>query len=165
MRLAAAVAAFALGGCATSVNLPAAEGVSFDPIAFFTGRTHGQGTLDTLLSDPVILSVDSLGRRSGDSLILDQTIREGAKPPRTRHWTIRSAGTNSYSGTLTDAAGAVQMRTQGPRAFIRYTMTNGLQVEQQLALQPDGRTLLNRLDVRKFGVRVAKVEETIRKID
>ena len=52
--------------------------------------------------------------------------------------------------------------TDGPRATIRYAMKGGLQVRQQLALQTDGRTLLNHLEVRKWGVRVARVEETIR---
>jgi hypothetical protein len=44
-------------------------------------------------------------------------------------------------------------------------MRGGLDVDQQLTLQGDGKTLLNRLHVRKFGVRVAVVEETIRKLD
>ena len=44
-------------------------------------------------------------------------------------------------------------------------MKGGLKVDQKLTLQSDGRTLLNRLKVEKFGVRVATVEETIRKLD
>jgi hypothetical protein len=53
----------------------------------------------------------------------------------------------------------------GPRATIRYRMKSGLAVAQQLALQPGGRTLLNRLTVTKFGIRVATLDETIRKLD
>lgn len=78
---------------------------------------------------------------------------------------MRSVGSNLYSGTLTDAKGPVTVRTSGSRAIIGYTMKGGLQVRQQLALQSDGRTLLNRLDVQKFGVRVARLNETIRKLD
>ena len=38
-------------------------------------------------------------------------------------------------------------------------------VEQQLALQADERTILNDLRVSKWGVRVARLRETIRKAD
>ena len=44
-------------------------------------------------------------------------------------------------------------------------MKHGLTVQQQLAEQPDGRTILNRLVVSKLGVRVATLNETIRKVD
>jgi hypothetical protein len=57
----------------------------------------------------------------------------------------------------------VRGTTAGARAYIRYTMEGGFQVEQELALQGDGRSVVNRLQVKKFGVRVAILEETIRK--
>ena len=149
----------------TSAIQPAASGPALDPVAFFTGQTRGEGELDTLLSRPVRLSVESVGRRQGDTLILDQTIREGDKAPRVRRWSMRPVAPGRYTGTLTDAEGPVDVAVTGPRARIRYRMRGGLQVEQQLTLQNDGRTLLNRMRVEKFGIRVASVEETIRKLD
>jgi hypothetical protein len=44
-------------------------------------------------------------------------------------------------------------------------MKGGLGVDQQLTLQGDGRTLLNRMRVKKFGLEVATLKETIRKLD
>ena len=44
-------------------------------------------------------------------------------------------------------------------------MRGGLDVDQQLTLQAGERTLFNRLHVKKFGIRVATVEEAIRKLD
>lgn len=165
MRVAAAAAALALSSCGTSVVLPAAPAASFDPIAFFAGRSHGAGTLDTLLESPVQVTVDSVGRVQGNTLILDQSIRQGDQPPRERRWTMRRLSPSRYLGVLTDAVGPVHFTTSGPRAYVRYTMKDGVQVEQQLALQADGRTVLNRLDVKKFGIRVATLNETIRKLD
>lgn len=167
MRLtaAAAAAALALSSCGTSVVLPAAPAASFDPIAFFAGRSHGEGTLDPVFGKAVEVRVDSVGRVERGTLVLDQSIREGDKPARARRWTMRPVGPSGYVGTLTDASGPVQVTTAGPRAYISYTMKDGLQVEQQLALQGDGRTVLNRLDVKKFGLRVATLTETIRKLD
>jgi hypothetical protein len=44
-------------------------------------------------------------------------------------------------------------------------MRRGLAVQQQLDRQPGGRTILDRLEVFKLGVRVATLDETIRKLD
>ena len=167
MRLAAAAAiALAAAACGTSVLLPAAPpSANLDPIAFFIGRTHGAGTIEQLVGGSARLTVDSVGRRHGDMLILDQTIRVGDKPPRLRRWTMRPTAPGRYVGSLTDAHGLVQVSTEGPRAYVRYTMRDGIKVEQQLAIQSDGRTVLNRLDAWKFGIRVATLDETIRKLD
>jgi hypothetical protein len=150
---------------AATVQLPAGGSTTLDPIAFFTGQSRGEGTVDTLLGKPAKLLVESVGRREGDTLILDQTITEGAKPSRVRRWIMRPVAPGRYTGTLTDAEGPVNVTVAGPRASIRYRMRGGLDVDQQLTLQAGERSLLNRLHVRKFGIRVATVEETIRKLD
>ena len=53
----------------------------------------------------------------------------------------------------------------GDSATIRYTMKGGLDVVQQMQLQADGRTLSNHVDARKFGLKFARVDGTIRKLD
>ncbi len=168
MRLVLFLAALclALAGCAKESDLPADAQAVFSPIAFFAGRSHGDASLKTILSSAVRVQVDSVGRPDGHGgLILVQTIREGAKAARQRRWTMRPISPNRFTGTLTDAVGPVEVTIAGPRANIRYRMKSGLEVEQQLALQSDGRTVLNLLIVKKFGVRVASLNETIRKLD
>ena len=117
-----------------------------------------------LFGKSVHVSVDSVGRMGKDGLILEQTIRETEKAPNVRRWTIRRVAPNRYSGTLTDAIGPVTAEIVGPLADIRYKMRHGLIVQQQLAQQSDGTTVLNRLVVRKFGARVALLNETIKRI-
>jgi hypothetical protein len=146
----------------TSVQLPAGPAL-LDPIAFFAGVTNGEGTLDTLIARPVPVTVSSLGFPEHGGLKLTQRIREGDKPERTRTWTMRRNGPTSYTGTLTDAEGPVAIIVTGPRATIDYRTPSGLRIRQQLALQPDGRTILNRLEAFKFGLRVATLDETIRR--
>ena len=114
-----------------------------------------------LFGGPVHVSVDSIGRPVDGGLILDQTIQEPGKPPSIRRWTIKRVAQNQYAGTLTDAVGTVTAEVVGPRAEIEYTMRHGLRVQQQLAVQTGGRTVLNRLTVHKLGVRVATLTETI----
>jgi hypothetical protein len=166
VRLVAIAAALAVGGCATPSTLPADPNARFDPRAFFTGRSHGEGTLHKIIGGDSKIVVDSIGRpdRRG-GLVLDQNIRSGAKSPRQRRWIMRPSGPNRYTGTLSEAEGPVDVQVNGPRATIRYRMRGGIDIEQHLALQSDGRTLLNRLNARKFGIRVARLEETIRKLD
>lgn len=140
----------ALASCATTIRLPAAEQGTIDPIAFFDGTSVGAGTIDQLFSRPRPLAVRSIGRSDGNGgLILTQAIRQGGKPERTRTWTMRQVGPGRYTGTLTEAVGPVTITTKGPRATINYRMKDGLAVRQQLALQTDGRTLLNHLVVTK----------------
>jgi hypothetical protein len=144
------------------VQLPAGA-APLDPIAFFTGVTNGEGSLDTLIARPVPISVSSLGFPEHGGLKLIQRIEEGDKPERVRTWTMKRAGPGRYTGTLTDAAGPVRITVSGPRALVSYVTPSGLRIRQQLALQPDGRTILNRLEAYKFGLRVAVLDETIRR--
>ena len=155
--------ALCLSGCGRDIVLPADRAVTFDPITFFEGRTHGEGELRKLFAKPVHVSVDSIGRRVAGGLILDQTIRKAGEPPSTRRWTISRAGKNRYTGTLTEAVGPVTAQVVGARAEIAYSMRHNLKVEQQLAVQADGKSVLNRLTVHKFGVQVATLTETIEK--
>ena len=166
MRIALALGAATLASCADAAPQPAASGQGFDPTRFFAGRNHGDGVLRKLVGQPATITVDSIGRldKSG-TLTLDQTINEGSKRPRTRRWIMRPVAPGRFTGSLTDATGPVNVTVGAARATIRYQMKGGFDVEQHLALQSDGRTVLNRLRVRKFGIRVACLDETIRKLD
>lgn len=166
MRKIVALLALALSGCATPAPPPADVGATFDPVQFFLGRTQGEGVLRTALGRTSRISVQSAGRvDERGNLILDQWIKGDEKRPRMRRWVMRRAGPSRLTGTLTDAVGPVEITVSGPRATIRYQMKGGLPVEQRLAIQPGGRTVLNQLTVRRFGVQLARLDETIRKLD
>ena len=166
MKRAFALALLILAGCSEPPNLSADESAILDPVAFFAGRSQGQATLNKVFGEPVQVTVASVGRRNGrGGLILDQVIREENRPARRRRWIMTKVGPNAFSGSLTDAGGQVGIRIAGPRAVIRYTMKNGMDVEQHLALQRDRTLLRNRLTVRKFGIQLAQLDESIRKLD
>ena len=71
----------------------------------------------------------------------------------------------AYTGTLSDAKGPISAKVSGNELNIRYKTKDGLDVEQWLFLQPGGETAVNHMVVRKLGVTVASLEETIRKIN
>ena len=155
-----AAAAMALAGAAT------APAPALDMTAFFSGRTHTENVLKIVFKRPARLVVDSVGGRGdrGDFVLLD-TVREEGKPVRTRKWVMRPNGPNRFTGSLTDATGPVDVTVSGRQVAIRYTMKGGLKVVQQMELQADGRTLSNHVDVRKFGLKFASVDGTVRKLD
>ena len=146
-----------------SSNIAAAP--KLDMTDYFTGRTQAENVLKVALHKPVPLIVDSVGRKEGDNFILIDRVREGDKPVRTRKWVMRAVGPNRYAGTLSDATGPVIVRVNGNRVLIQYVMKGGLRVRQEMELQADGRTLSNRVLVKKFGLKFASVEGKVRKLD
>ena len=138
---------------------------SLDMQAFFSGRSHSENVLKIALKRPVPLIVDSVGRKEGAQFVLVDSVREGDKPLRQRKWVMRAAGANRFVGTLSDAVGPVEAVVSGNRVAIRYEMKGGLKVSQLMQLRPDGRTMSNSVVVRKFGIKFATVEGTIRKLD
>ncbi len=114
----------------------------------------------------VELQVESMGRPDGKGgITLDQTIKEGSKPARKRRWVLRRTSPTTMTGTITDNPGPVTGRLDGNRLLLSYTMKGGLKAVQVLTIQPGGRSLINRMTVRKFGLTVARVEELITKLD
>lgn len=145
---------------------PAAP-ATFRPDLFFAGRTRGSGTVTIATSSrPRILSVQGTGRiEPSGELVLDQAVTIDGKREQ-RSFRIRRAGGNVWQGTMTDAAGPVKATVQGNRLILAYPMKRaGMRMNQTLTLQPGGRTLLNRARVTLLGIQVARIEETIEKLD
>jgi len=136
------------------------------PEAFFVGRTEGNGVAHIILSGHHRVRVHSRGRIDrGGALLLDQVVEEEGKPPRRRSWRIVRVGPDRIAGTITDARGPIEGRFNGNQLDISYRSTDGPTVEQHIIFQPDGRTAINRMTFRRFGLSVATMEETIRRVD
>jgi hypothetical protein len=167
-RLAFIAGAFAAAACAAAPLAPelASPTPVFAAEQFFAGRTRGEGSLKIMLRGAEAIRVEGQGRIDADgSLVLDQVVRRGARPPETRQWRFRRAGPGRYAGTLSDAAGPVAGEVRGNRLYLTYPMKGGVRAEQWIYLQPDGRTALNRMTLTKFGMTVGRIDETIRKVD
>lgn len=153
-----------LTACSASAAPPPQAG-GFDVFRFFAGRTHGDGRLKILTKGAKSVTVEGRGRIEGDTLVLDQVVQEEGKPPRERRWRIRQDSPGHYSGTLTDAKGPILATIDQGRLHIEFTMQNGMPTEQWLTLSPDGGIAQNRLTVKKLGIVVAALDETITKLD
>ena len=155
-----------LGGCIGPVRDSqfAAAAPRFDALAFFEGHSEGTGTLDKMVGKTERVRVSGDGTRlANGSLRLVQHVTEGDKPERKRSWIIRESAPGVYTGTLTDAVGAVTGETDGNRLHLAYKTKGGFSIDQWLYLEPGGRVAHNRLKASKLGVAVARLDETIRK--
>jgi len=157
----AGVGAFALTLSTTAL----AQGPKpFDPIAFFTGPTQGRGVLNELLGKEKKTSAQSVGRvDKGGWLVLDQKVDVQGDPLRQRHWRLKQVAPGKFSGTLSDAKGPVEVAVAGQSMRIRYSMTNGIKVDQSLTALPSGKAVDNHTIFRKFGMKVATLVERIEK--
>lgn len=143
----------------------AAPAPVFVPQAFFVGHTVGEGVSRVTLSHSRFVHVVGDGRVEPDgTLVLHQRVAEGNKPPRDRVWRLRELGGGRFAVTLSDATGPVEADVAGNRLHLRFRAKGGLGIEQWIYLQPGGDTALNRMVVRKFGVGVASLRETIRRV-
>ena len=151
---------------ATIAAASPATAASFDPLAFFTGRTRGDGKLKIVLKSPVPIGVDSRGKADGrGGIILEQVIREGSKPARSRRWVLRPTSPTTLQGTLTDASSPVRGTLSGRVLKLNYVREDGTHASHVLTLRPDGRSMLNQMTIKKLGMVVARVDEVIRKLD
>jgi hypothetical protein len=145
--------------------LLAAPAPATAPEQFFVGRTEGVGTASVMMSGKHGVRVHSRGRIARDgALILEQVVEEEGKPARRRTWRLVRSG-NRISGSITDARGPVTGDVTGSVFHLRYRMADGPTVEQWITIQPGGRSAQNRMVFRKFGMKVATVAETIRRVD
>ena len=132
----------------------------FDPMAYFEGETRGEGTLYHVLGDDQPVSVRSTGvRRDDGALVVTQAIEIDGKEPRTRTWVLTPTGERSYEGELTEASGPVTAFRGGRRMVIGYDTADG--TIRQTLTQVDDNTVLNRLDIYKWGLNIARLDETI----
>ena len=136
----------------------------FDPIVFFAGHTEGTGDMKIVMHGIQAMAVHGHGTVDADgTLVLDQVVDRHGQPPREREWRIRPTTPGHYAGTLTDAVGPVAGEAIGDRLHLAYRMKGGLAVEQWLTLAPDGGSARNVMRVRKLGMVVAHLDETIRR--
>lgn len=161
------LAMLALVGCASVPPRPDLRLAApvFCAERFFSGRTEGEGLLRIGFSSGRAVHVHGRGHVDGDgTLVLDQAVERASRPTQQRQWRIRQVAPGHYSGTLTDAAGSISGAVEGNSLHLRFRLKGGLDAEQWIYLQPDGVTAINRMTVRKFGVPVASLRETIRHV-
>ena len=170
-RLAVALAALALAGCASVAPQDyARETPVLDLKAYFDGKVDAWGMVQDR-SGKVIkrMTVEMTCTWNGDVGTLDErfTYADGTK--ETRVWTIRKDG-NRYTGTAADVVGEAKGEAAGNALRWNYVLdakredgsTIHLDMDDWMWLVDDG-TLVNRTTFSKFGIRFGEVTIFFRK--
>jgi hypothetical protein len=138
----------------------------FSPEVFFLGHTEGVGSLKIMFGPRRPVRVHGRGRIAADgSLVLEQDIEQAGKPMKHRRWMMQSLGGGRYAATLSDATGPVIGAVEGNVMKLNFPAKGGLRIRQVLTLAKDRRSARNRLTIRKFGIVVATLAETITRLD
>ena len=162
----------AMTGCAALAPEKFADtGPVFDPQAFFTGRVHSWGVFENRAGQPTRrFQTASVGRREGDTLVLDQLFTYDDGTRQQRHWRIRRVDAHRFEATANDVVGAGTGEAYGNAFRWEYTVALkpgnplfNVGLKQWMYLQADGRSMVNRGTVRTFGVEVAQVTEFFRR--
>jgi Protein of unknown function (DUF3833) len=143
-----------------------AQAFGFVPEQFFVGRIEGAGVVHVILSGRHAVRDHSRGHmdRQG-ALVLEQIVEEEGKSARRRSWRLVRAGPNRFTGTISDASGPVTGEVEGDTLHLRYRSVEGPSVEQWITFLPGGRSAHNRMTFRRFGLNVATLEGTMRRVD
>lgn len=156
--------ALMLAGCVGSAGRAglAADAPAFDVASAFVGRSKGEGQLKIAFRKTRTVHVESNGHRTDDgTIVVDQVITEPGRKTSTRQWRLREVTPGRFVGSLSDAAGPVAGEVHGNCLELRFRMKGDLTARQWLYALPDGRTVQNRLSIRKSGILVARMHETI----
>ena len=136
-----------------------------DALRFFEGRTEITSVVKVAMKRPYRSHTVGRGMIFSDgSLSLIQIVQEEDKPPRQRNWRIRQVGPGRFTGTMSEAIGPVTVEQVGARYRFTFKMKGNLAVEQWLAPSRGWMTASTKTTVRKYGMRVATSEGTIRKL-
>lgn len=134
----------------------------FDVARAFVGASKGEGQLKVAFRKRRAVHVESSGKLAPDgTIVVDQIITEERGRTNTRQWLLRETAPGRYSGSLSDAAGPVTGEIAGNCLKLSFPMKGDLTAHQWLYAMPDGRTIQNRMSIRKSGVLVARLKETI----
>jgi len=156
-------------GCAVVPFVALAASVQAGPPAnalrFFEGRTEITSVVKVAMKRPYQSHTVGRGNILPDgSLSLIQFVQEEHQPAHQRSWRIRQVGPGRFTGTMSEAIGPVTVQQVGGRYRFTFKMKGNLSVEQWIVPSRGWMTASTKTTVRKYGLRVATSEGTMRRL-
>jgi Protein of unknown function (DUF3833) len=149
----------------------AAMGPSFDPRVNLGGKMISEGILYGPKGRVVTSFVAEMnGDWQGDHATLTENFRYDSGTVQTRKWVISMGEAGAFTATADDILGLAHGQVSGSTLQMTYRLRltpaaggHVLDVVDWLYLTEDG-TILNKSEMRKFGVKVAELVATIRPV-
>jgi hypothetical protein len=135
------------------------------PLSFFEGATEMVSTVNLMTKKPYRARTTGQGKIQSDgSLVLIQQVADAGHRPYQRRWHMRQVGPGRYSGTMTEAKGAVTAEQDSARNMFHIRMKNGVSIEQWLTPLAGGTSARSLIVIRKLGIRVGTSTGIVRKL-
>ena len=172
--LSVSVLLFALTSCSTlkpesfSKSTP-----NLDPVKFFVGKVHSTGVLEGRNGKPSDrITTSTIGAYSNGMLSIEQDLFPEKKKQNHRSFQLKLIDANHVEGTGSDISGTARGKLYGNYFTWRFRLkiadkglVKHVNMTQHMYLMPDGKTLIIRSVVRKFGFIVKEITEQFVKED
>ena len=161
-----------LTGCASMGPSDFAKGNSTaDPIQFFIGKTTSDGVVENRAGKPTMrIKTETVGTVKDSVINIEQDLYPEGGKKNHRSWQLRKIDENHVDATANDIDGTAHGLLHGnhfswtfrlklsERKFIRH-----LRMAQNMYLMPDGKSMVIRSVLRKFGIVVVQITEEFQK--
>ena len=159
-------------GCASMK--PAAFGngePKLDPVKFFGGRTRSTGVIENRGGKPATrITTETTGNLKDGVLYIEQDLFPEGKKKNHRVFMLHQIDEHHVDATADDIVGTAHGLLYGNEFSwsFRHTLENRkfikhVRMSQTMYLMPDGRTMIIRSVIRKFGIVVAQITEQFQK--
>ena len=172
--LAALLSLFALAGCSSLKPESFSSTISTtDPIKFFGGHTHSTGVIESPNGKPAErITTKTEGVFTNGILSMEQDLHSEDSKPTHRNFNFKIIDAHHVDATGSDIAGTAHGELYGNYftwSFRLKVADKGLihhvNMTQCMYLMPDGKTLIIRSIIRKFGIIVKEITEQFHKDD
>lgn len=150
----------------------AANSPKLDPIEFFGGKTESYGALEARNGKPSVeITTKTTGTVKDGQLFIEQDLYPKDGKPNHRSWKLKQIDEHHVEATANDISGKARGELYGnhfawtfrlklkERKFIRH-----VRMSQYYYLMPDGKTLIIRSVIKKFGFIVQEITEQFKKV-
>jgi hypothetical protein len=163
---------FLLSSCASMKPIAFADGTpTLEPVAFFGGSTRSSGVVENSGGKPTTrITTQTQGNFKDGILYIEQDLQPEGRKSNHRSWQLRQVDVHHVEGTANDISGTAHGLLYGNhfswtfrhklsgRKFIR-----NVRMSQSMYLMPDGKTMIIRSIIRKFGIKLVGITEEFRK--
>jgi hypothetical protein len=165
---------FVLAGCSSLKPESFSSGTPLlNPVKFFDGHTHSTGVLESRNGKPAEpITTKTEGVYADGRLRMDQDVYTGTSQPTHRRFNLKMTDAHHVEATGSDVAGTAYGEVYGNYFTWTFRMkiadkglVQHVNMTQCMYLMPDGKTLIIRSILRKFGITVKEITEQFHKDD
>ena len=142
-----------------------------DPVKFFIGKTTSDGVIENPAGKPSArIKTETVGTLKDGIIYIEQDLYPEGGKKNQRSWQLRQIDEHHVDATANDIDGIAHGLLYGnnfswtfrlklpQRKFIRH-----LRMSQNMYLMPDGKSMIIRSVLRKFGITVVQITEEFQK--